>query len=171
MGGILTITLKITGINTRPIYINITNKPVVLGRSNNCSCVINDPKCSSTHCEVRLNDTGVAMIKDLGSKNGTFINGSRIKETSLTLGDQVILGDTKFSLEASKMTTEELKLHTSNVSKRKTQIIDINTLELEEPIRKPITVSTKPLEKEHFPTEEDKTLTSILKKIVEKIKS
>lgn len=167
----MTITLKITGINTRPIYIDITNKPVILGRSNNCSCVINDPKCSSTHCEVRLNDTGVAMIKDLGSKNGTFINGSRIKETSLTLGDQVILGDTKFSLEASKMTTNELKLHSSNVPKRKTQIIDIRALELEEPIRKPVLIPTKPVEKDLSPEEEDKTLTSILKKFVDKIKS
>lgn len=167
----MTITLKISGVNTRSLYVNVTKKPIILGRSTNCTQAINDPKCSSTHCEVRLNENGETVIKDLGSKNGTIVNGCPIKEAPLYLGDLLVLGDTKLSLEATKMTSEEIQLHTGQIAKRKMPKIEGMTLELEEPIRRTVIASPSPTTKHDDVIEEERTLTNILKRIVDKIKS
>jgi pSer/pThr/pTyr-binding forkhead associated (FHA) protein len=170
----VTVSLKIIVLNAKPVFIEVTNKAMILGRAETSSFPIKDPGCSSVHCEIRLNSSGITMIKDLGSKNGTFINDCVIKETAINVGDQVKLGSTKISLDPSKMTPEEIKLHTNSGIKRKTQIIDINALQLEEPNKNLTVQPARPLhkkEKDTNPEESERTLTSVLKRIVDKIKT
>ena len=54
---------------------------------------IDDPKLSRVHASVSRAGL-VFEIRDLGSRNGTFINGERVERHSLTVGDVVRVGDT-----------------------------------------------------------------------------
>ncbi len=58
---------------------------------------IDDPKLSRVHASVSRAGL-VFEIRDLGSRNGTFINGERVERHSLTVGDVVRVGDTLFEI-------------------------------------------------------------------------
>src|SRR5688572_6017484 len=62
---------------------DVTDAPVRIGRSPLCQIVLDDAEVSAHHCEVYATTEGV-QIRDLGSKNGTFVNGLRIREGWLT---------------------------------------------------------------------------------------
>ncbi len=71
---------------------------LILGRSSKCDWRTDDEKISSRHCRFNLkNDT--LEILDLDSKNGTYLNGIRIEQSELFLGDELKLGDTLVTLE------------------------------------------------------------------------
>jgi DNA-binding NtrC family response regulator len=55
--------------------------------------VLGDPKVSSLHCEVDARDG--LRVRDLGSKNGTFVGDVRVVEALLASGDVITVGDTK----------------------------------------------------------------------------
>lgn len=168
----MTVLLKIT-INGRSTFLEVTKKPIILGRADTSSFAVKDPRCSSTHCEVRL-DNGITVIKDLGSKNGTFINESIIKESAFHLDEEGRIGDTKFILDSSKMTPEEIDCHTT-VVRHKTQMIDLNSVGLDRPTRKAeqaVVHSAKSVEEaKAHQSDDDSTKTSLFKKIIGKIKS
>lgn len=65
----------------------------LLGRSPECLIVLPSERVSREHAVVRRIHCGLE-IEDLGSRNGTFVNGSRIRRaTVLQQGDEVQLGD------------------------------------------------------------------------------
>ena len=64
---------------------------VVLGRLPTANIYLDDSKVSRVHCRFRDDPDG-CMIEDLGSTNGTFVNGSRITEALLKPDDLLIVG-------------------------------------------------------------------------------
>ncbi len=69
----------------------------VLGRDNSADVILDDPGISRRHTEIRVTSDGphlVASIRDLGSTNGTFVNGERITSQRLADGDRVNVGRT-----------------------------------------------------------------------------
>lgn len=68
---------------------------LTLGRSETRDVVIPDPACSRHHCTVFLQD-GRYVARDMGSANGIFHNGVRVREAVLTDGDRVKVGNTEF---------------------------------------------------------------------------
>jgi pSer/pThr/pTyr-binding forkhead associated (FHA) protein len=71
-----------------------------LGRAPACDYVIRDPTVSSRHAElVRLDDDGW-LIRDLGSRNGTRVNGWLVKEQRLRDGDTLTFGGSVFLFDA-----------------------------------------------------------------------
>jgi hypothetical protein len=65
------------------LRVDLTEQPVVIGRSDKCGLVIADPMVSSRHCEVSIRrGQADAFVTDLQSTNGTFIEGRRIKGTA-----------------------------------------------------------------------------------------
>ena len=76
----------------------IGTEPLIIGRSPTVGVVINDPNVSRQHAEVWRTDQGVA-IRDLGSTNGTFVNGHRIEAVSLSPRDDVTIGPLRFRIE------------------------------------------------------------------------
>src|SRR6185369_4053367 len=67
-----------------------------LGQSAECDLVIVDPLVSRRHCELRLTQRGI-VLKDLGSKNGTFIERVPIMEAILELGVPARIGNSRVS--------------------------------------------------------------------------
>ncbi len=64
---------------------------IVVGRSSDLDMVLVEEMVSRKHARIELRG-GVVRIEDLGSTNGTFINGERIQSASLREGDRVLIG-------------------------------------------------------------------------------
>jgi hypothetical protein len=75
-------------------------KPVVMGRMSDCEVVLADPRASRRHAEIQPVGHGF-VISDLGSMNGTMVNGNPIREHPLADGDEIRLGSTVLHFEAS----------------------------------------------------------------------
>jgi DNA-binding CsgD family transcriptional regulator len=65
---------------------------VVLGRGSDGGITLDDDGVSRRHAKVILNDDGIVNLKDLGSTNGTYVNGAPINATVLREGDLIQLG-------------------------------------------------------------------------------
>ncbi|MBI4703111.1 MAG: sigma 54-interacting transcriptional regulator [Deltaproteobacteria bacterium] len=76
---------------TGPLLL-LTDSAVVLGRDGDCDVVLGGSEVSRRHAEIRR-DGPIFIVRDLGSTNGVFLNGRRISEAPLSLGDLVRLGD------------------------------------------------------------------------------
>jgi hypothetical protein len=71
---------------------------VIVGRSRWSGCVLTDPTVSRAHALVSYGDDRWSL-RDLGSTNGTFVNGRRITgETEIRPGDEVAFGAMRFVL-------------------------------------------------------------------------
>lgn len=67
----------------------------VIGRRSNCDLYIPLTSVSRRHCELNRHE-GVLKIRDLGSRNGTHLNGERIDEAVIKAGDSVKVGPLTF---------------------------------------------------------------------------
>lgn len=73
---------------------------VSIGRHEDSTVVLADPNVSRNHAEVRPAGDGFVVV-DLGSTNGTHINGVRVAEHQLRDGDELRFGNTVLSFQAS----------------------------------------------------------------------
>ncbi|CCH74004.1 Oxoglutarate dehydrogenase inhibitor (fragment) [Nostocoides australiense Ben110] len=77
----------------------------VLGRDTGASIILDDANISRRHCEIRVTADGphlVARIKDLGSTNGTWVNGGRADSLLLKTGDRITIGQTALIFHAGR---------------------------------------------------------------------
>lgn len=70
----------------------------VIGRRHNCDLRIRLMSVSRKHCQLNR-DEGVLQIRDLGSRNGTYLNGKRIDEAVVQGGDSIKIGPLAFVLQ------------------------------------------------------------------------
>jgi S1-C subfamily serine protease len=83
--------------------VEVTRDRFVLGRADSCDFVVDDEKVSREHAAIETGSDGQPVIKDLGSSNGTFVNGRRIAEPVLLTGDEHLrVGDTTLVLSPAK---------------------------------------------------------------------
>jgi hypothetical protein len=78
----------------------IGEDPVVLGRLPECDVVLDDPNVSRRHAELRRVGETV-VVTDLGSTNGTRVNGAPVREQPLASGDEITVGSTTVVFELS----------------------------------------------------------------------
>jgi pSer/pThr/pTyr-binding forkhead associated (FHA) protein len=76
--------------------ISLTDGETTVGREPTNSIVVIDPSVSRHHCLFRRSSDGRFLLQDMDSRNGTLINGSRIKEHWLQHGEQISIGDSSF---------------------------------------------------------------------------
>lgn len=72
---------------------------VAIGRLPGCTIVLDDPNVSRRHAEIRRQG-GDAVLVDLGSTNGTLVNGVAVRRHRLEHGDRITLGNTTLVYEA-----------------------------------------------------------------------
>jgi DNA-binding NtrC family response regulator len=70
--------------------------PVTIGREPSSTIALDDPEVSAAHCELRAGQHGV-LLRDLGSKNGTFVGVARVDEVSLTGPCTIRVGQTNLT--------------------------------------------------------------------------
>jgi pSer/pThr/pTyr-binding forkhead associated (FHA) protein len=75
--------------------IPLADFPVIIGRSAAAGIQLRDSWVSKAHCQLEAHDDGL-IVRDLGSRNGTLVNGSLAKETRLSSGDKLTIGLTSF---------------------------------------------------------------------------
>ena len=76
------------------------NSEVVVGRSSDLDMVLVEDMVSRRHAKISVNGDNVT-IQDLGSTNGTFVNGERVKRATLNDGDRVLIGTSIIKLVAT----------------------------------------------------------------------
>jgi pSer/pThr/pTyr-binding forkhead associated (FHA) protein len=80
----------------------ITEPMVTVGRHRSCDIQVNDPEVSRQHARITWSGTGYA-VEDLGSINGTFVNGERISAPrALKNGDLLRLGKVELALQVAE---------------------------------------------------------------------
>ena len=78
--------------------VQIGTEPLVIGRLPECGVVLADSNVSRRHAELRRSGDSV-VLTDLGSTNGTRVNGAPIRERVLVSGDEVSVGSTRLIFE------------------------------------------------------------------------
>jgi hypothetical protein len=80
--------------------VQLTQEPAMIGRLPDCAVALSDPQVSRHHAEIRPDHDGWRVV-DLGSMNGTLVNGVRITEHVLRDGDVIVVGATSVRYEES----------------------------------------------------------------------
>jgi pSer/pThr/pTyr-binding forkhead associated (FHA) protein len=79
--------------------ITIGKEEFLLGRGLDCDLRVNDDDISRHHCLIRLRGSE-ATLTDLGSSNGTFLNGKRVlSQVALSSGDEIRVGKYRFLVD------------------------------------------------------------------------
>jgi transcriptional regulator with AAA-type ATPase domain len=68
------------------------SRAVVLGRDEGCEISLEGPEVSRSHAEIRR-EGPILTLKDLGSRNGSYVGGARVNECPLQEGDVLRIGD------------------------------------------------------------------------------
>ena len=71
---------------------------IVIGRSRDCDIQLADANVSRRHAELRQEGASYWVV-DLGSTNGTEVNGKRVKRAKLQDGDKIVLGSTEITFD------------------------------------------------------------------------
>ena len=72
---------------------------LVIGRGSDCDLVLDEPEMSRRHALIE-NTGDVIFLRDLGSANGTFVNGVQVRNAVLHPDDQIAFDHNRFLLEA-----------------------------------------------------------------------
>jgi pSer/pThr/pTyr-binding forkhead associated (FHA) protein len=83
---------KVVGIHGR----------LVIGRGADCDLVLDEPEMSRRHAMIEVNASEI-FLRDLGSTNGTFVNGVQVRDAVLFTGDQLAFDRNRFLIEAPGM--------------------------------------------------------------------
>jgi hypothetical protein len=80
--------------------VQLGEDPVRIGRLPDCAIALSDTQVSRHHAEVHRGEQGFAVV-DLGSLNGTTVNGVTVQEHALVDGDVIGVGETEIRYEES----------------------------------------------------------------------
>ena len=88
----------------------VHNLPAVLGRGEKDDVRLTDPWISHAHCEL-FRQGDVLIVRDLDSKNGVFLRGTRVRETQVMPGDCLTLGRTEVTVRYRRVPTMPETVH------------------------------------------------------------
>jgi hypothetical protein len=79
----------------------LTQPQVCIGRGARNDVVLTDPSVSSKHAQIYFCRAREWRLRDLNSTNGTLLNGSRVQEFAIRMGDKIMMGETllRFGVE------------------------------------------------------------------------
>lgn len=88
----------------------LTSDYITIGRSPDADIMIKDERASRLHCGIRFEDKAF-HLRDLQSKNGTYLNSQKIESEMLKPGDRFRVGSTSFTVEETGQTGPDTALH------------------------------------------------------------
>ncbi len=88
--------------------VRLTSAGVIIGRSDECDIVIDSRNVSRQHTRISETSPGEWMVEDLGSRNGTFVNGERVKSSPISRADVIEIGPASLSFSSL---TEQATVH------------------------------------------------------------
>jgi len=78
--------------------VGIADEIVTIGRLPECAVAVDDPNVSRRHAQIRR-EGGQVIVVDLGSTNGTKVNGVSVRQQQLSPGDTITVGSTTLRFE------------------------------------------------------------------------
>jgi hypothetical protein len=93
------VELEIREPGRSPRRIPVSGAPIRIGRGPECELVLLDSRVSRRHARLAPRD-GVLVLTDLGSTNGTMVNGHRVSEVALGAGDRIEIGESTLLIQA-----------------------------------------------------------------------
>lgn len=118
-------------IENKPSRVFRVDSVLSIGRDSNNDIQIIDAKVSRRHSTIEKRSDGY-FVKDLGSRNGTFLNNATVADNLLTNGDRIKVGDTEILFEIEPLVDfadDIQKLHPKNDLSSHIKILD-HTFEL-----------------------------------------
>lgn len=98
---------------------------VVIGRSSECDIVLYDPGVSRRHARI-FSEGASFFVEDLGSSNGTQVNGQQVKKQQLEDGDAVTLGPVVFDFVGTEL--EDPVTGEPEIADLSTRIVSVNAI-------------------------------------------
>ena len=77
--------------------VDITKDLTLFGRDDDCDVRLNHKSVSKLHCVIVKTD-GLLLLRDLGSTNGTRVNGQRVRRAALLPNDQLTIANLKYQV-------------------------------------------------------------------------
>ena len=71
---------------------------ITIGRASDNDVILDDPEVSRHHCQLKLQH-GAYSLADLGSRNGSWVNGDQVTEMALGPGDRIRIGSTEIEFQ------------------------------------------------------------------------
>ncbi|MFN9717614.1 MAG: FHA domain-containing protein [Planctomycetota bacterium] len=125
--------LKVVGGKHSGQVIPLNRRKFLIGREQDCQLRPNSDMVSRHHCVFSVDDFSV-RLRDLGSTNGTLVNGEKIRrETVLEAGDRIVIGNLEFefSIRTGVVVESDSKVTSSvSLSAEETQVTSRTVLEL-----------------------------------------
>jgi adenylate cyclase len=98
--------IKLVAATGSPWVVITGGRPFTVGRVASCDLAVQDPTVSRRHAELELAGAGV-RVRDVGSTNGTYLDGVRIIDALATPGSRVAFGKVDFEVQVQEPAAEE----------------------------------------------------------------
>jgi adenylate cyclase len=100
------LALRLVAATGSPSLVVTSGQTFVVGRGATCDLPVQDPTVSRRHAELELAGAGV-RVRDLGSTNGTWLNGVRVIDALAAPGSRVAFGKVDFNVVAAEAPTQK----------------------------------------------------------------
>ena len=81
-----------------PVQFDLGGPLISIGRASDNDVIVDDGLVSRHHCQLKLQH-GAYSFADLGSRNGSFVNGQPVSEIALGPGDRIRIGATEIEFQ------------------------------------------------------------------------
>lgn len=81
-----------------PVQFDLGGALISIGRASDNDVIVDDAMVSRHHCQLRLQH-GAYSFADLGSRNGSFVNGQQVSQVALGPGDRIQIGETEIEFQ------------------------------------------------------------------------
>lgn len=127
------VQLKVANGNKAGQLISINRPRFLIGRAEDCHLKPKSELISRYHCAI-LSEDGYVAARDLGSKNGVFLNGHKIAiEEELKSGDHLVLGPLDFEIVLSVSLSAEKKPKIESIEQVVARTVERDTMVPAEP--------------------------------------
>ncbi|MBR4752351.1 MAG: FHA domain-containing protein, partial [Thermoguttaceae bacterium] len=122
------VELKVVGGSRSGQSIPITIPQFMIGRASDCHLKPRSELISRYHCTI-LSEEAYVAVRDLGSKNGVYVNGERVVgERELKNGDKLMIGPLEFEVVLSVALKGEMKPKVSSISEVVARAVEQNSI-------------------------------------------